>query len=233
MAVEYNKYNNSRIYKISSSLTDKIYIGSTCQALSQRMAGHMGNYKMYLKDKTKPYVSSFEIIKLGDAFITLIEDCNFNNKQQLLLQEGLTIRININICVNKVIAGRTINEWRVDNKEIIAENAKEYSLYNKQLITEYKKKHYEEHREHIIEYQKKHYEEHRKDIVEYQKQYRQDNLDILNEKHKQYYNDNKKTILEMNKATYICDCGKTSTIIHKTRHNKSKKHRNRNIKILA
>ena len=65
--VEHNKYNSSHIYKIQSSLTDKIYIGSTCQALSQRMAGHMKDYKIYLKDNTKRYISSYEIIKLGDA----------------------------------------------------------------------------------------------------------------------------------------------------------------------
>ena len=115
--VEHNKYNSSRIYKIQSSLTDKIYIGSTCQALSQRMAGHMSDYNKYLNDNTKSNISSFEIIKLNDAYISLIEECNFNNRQQLEKREGEIIKEHINICVNKLIAGRTRNEWRDDNKQ--------------------------------------------------------------------------------------------------------------------
>ena len=108
--VEHNKYNNSsRIYKI--------YIGSTCQALSQRMAGHMSDYNKYLNDNTKSNISSFEIIKLNDAYISLIEECNFNNRQQLEKREGEIIKEHINICVNKLIAGRTRNEWRDDNKQ--------------------------------------------------------------------------------------------------------------------
>ena len=39
-------------------------------------------------DYSSNYISSFEIIKLGDAYITLIEECNYNNKQQLLKREG-------------------------------------------------------------------------------------------------------------------------------------------------
>ena len=145
--VEHNKYNSSRIYKIQSSLTDKIYIGSTCQALSQRMAGHMSDYNKYLNDNTKSNISSFEIIKLNDAYISLIEECNFNNRQQLEKREGEIIKEHINICVNKLIAGRTRNEWRDDNKqelikyrhdnkEHIAKRDKIYYNNNKQVIRE-------------------------------------------------------------------------------------------------
>ena len=158
--VEHNKYNSSRIYKIQSSLTDKIYIGSTCQALSQRMAGHNRHYKQYLKTNTN-YITSYEIINLGDAYITLIEECNYNNKQQLLMREGELIKDNINICVNMVIAGRTNNEWRYDNKEALIkyrqdnkESMKQYYNDNKEIILERHKKHYESNKQVINEKQK-------------------------------------------------------------------------------
>ena len=161
--VEHNKYNSSRIYKIQSSLTDKIYIGSTCQALSQRMAGHKRDYKKYLKDNRKVNVSSFEIIKLGDAFITLIEKCNYNNKQQLLKREGELIKENINICVNKLIAGRTRIEWRDDNKQ--------------ELI-----KYRHDNKEHIAKRDKKYRQDNKEYIAEHTKQYRQDNKEYIAEK---------------------------------------------------
>ena len=149
--VEHNKYNSSRIYKIQSSLTDKIYIGSTCQALSQRMAGHISDYKKYLKDNTKGYVSSYEIIKLGDAFITLIEEFNLNNRQQLISLEGEMIKDNINICVNTRIEGRTQQQWKVDNKLIIAEKQKVYDVAHREFKNTKDRRLYSENRIQILE----------------------------------------------------------------------------------
>ncbi len=92
---EVNKYNHSKIYKICSKLTDKIYIGSTTQTLSQRLSEHISHYKLYVKTNTK-HITSYEIIKLGDYYITLIEENNFNNRQQLFKREGEVIKLNIN-----------------------------------------------------------------------------------------------------------------------------------------
>ena len=136
---------------------------------------------------------------------------------------------------NKEIIAVKAKQYRQDNKEIIAEHSKQYRQDNKEILKQYyynnketiavyKKKHYEEHREEIAEYKKKYQQDKKEILAEHAKQYRKDNKEILNEKHKQYYNDNKQTILEMNKATYLCECGKTSTITHKTRHIKTPKH---------
>ena len=112
---EHNKYNNSKIYKIVSASSDKIYIGSTCNTLPKRLYDHIKHYKHYTIDKTKPYTTSYEIIKLGDYSIVLAEECNFNNKQQLHEREGHYIKSHRDICVNKVIAGRTYSEY--DNRQ--------------------------------------------------------------------------------------------------------------------
>ena len=43
------KYQKGKIYKILNNKTDKIYIGSTTSALSQRLAQHKVKHKKYLK----------------------------------------------------------------------------------------------------------------------------------------------------------------------------------------
>ena len=197
-----NKYNHSKIYKICSNLTDNIYIGSTTQSLSQRLSEHVRRCKHYIKIDNN-YISSFEIIKLGDYYITLIEECNFNNKSQLLKREGEIIKLNINNVVNKMIAGRTKAEYRVDTKAHIIERNKQYRVDNKQLIAERMKQYYNDN-----------------------KQNRQDNKQLIAEQKKQYYNDNKHVIAEQNKQPIICECGSTITKHEKPRHMKSPKHIN-------
>ena len=54
--MENNKYQLGKIYKIVSSQTDKIYIGSTCQKyLCNRMNNHKQNLRSYLMDKSGKY----------------------------------------------------------------------------------------------------------------------------------------------------------------------------------
>ena len=145
-----NIYNHSKIYKIVSPSTDKIYIGSTTQTLAQRLGKHLGNYKDYTINN-KGYMTSFEIIKLLDYSIVLLEECNFNNKQQLHEREAFYIKQNINICVNNNIPLRTQAEYRQDNKEFIAEIYKQYHINNKERITEYNKQYHINNKEHLIE----------------------------------------------------------------------------------
>ncbi len=131
------------VYVIRSYLTDDVYYGSTKQTLSQRMAEHRRNYKCWLNEKIN-YTSSFEIVKYNDCYIELVEECEYNNKQELLAREGFHIRNNK--CVNKCIAGRTRQEYRQEydsnHKEQIAEYKKEHAINNKEHIKEYKKQWY-------------------------------------------------------------------------------------------
>ncbi len=136
-----NIYNHSKIYKIVSPSTDNIYIGSTTQTLAQRLGKHLGNYKDYTINNINKYITSFEIIKLGDYSIVLLEECNYNNRQQLHEKEAYYIKQNINICVNKYIPLRTPIEYRNYNKARILERAKQYRVNNKQVIMEKLKQH--------------------------------------------------------------------------------------------
>ena len=117
------EYENAKIYKIWSPHTELIYIGSTTQALSNRLACHRSYYKKYLKTN-KNYISSFEIIQYGDAKIELFENCPCNNKEELNKREGEIIR-RLN-CVNKNIAGRTQQEWVNEHKNYKRQYYKNY-----------------------------------------------------------------------------------------------------------
>ena len=139
---ERNKYNSSKIYKICSNLTDKIYIGSTTQTLAKRLYTHVKDYKQYIRTNIK-HITSYEIIKLEDYYITLIEEHNFNNRQQLLNREGEIMKLNINNIVNNRIAGEYQRDkveykkqYRVDNKEYLIEKRKENYNDNKEQILE-------------------------------------------------------------------------------------------------
>lgn len=138
-------YKNGRIYKITSDFSDKIYIGSTCQQLSKRMTTHRNSYKCFLAGK-QGNMTSYELIKLGDAIIILIEDFPCEKKEQLHARERYYIELHKNICVNKAIPGRTQKEYHNDNKE----KEQEYRKANKEKI----KKQHQENKEQISRWQK-------------------------------------------------------------------------------
>lgn len=126
-----------KIYIIRSHLTDDVYYGSTTQKyLSSRFANHKANYKSYLNQKFR-YITSFEIIKYEDCYIELVEEINFETKDELKAREGHYIRNNN--CINKHIPNRTGKEYKKDNKDKIKEQQKEYRDNNKDLKKEYDK----------------------------------------------------------------------------------------------
>jgi len=93
-------YQLGKIYKIVDNTTDKCYIGSTTEpTLARRLAGHVADYKSYLKGKGF-YVSSFEILKNGDYEILLVESFPCESKDQLHARERhWTKAIE---CINKI-----------------------------------------------------------------------------------------------------------------------------------
>ena len=202
-------YSNSKIYKISSPSTEKIYIGSTTQLLCKRKAKHLTDYKNYTIDNTKSYYTSFDIIKLLDYKFEVIEQCNYNNKQQLHEREGYYIKLYRNICVNKRIAGRKQTEYIQDNKQVITEYQKEYHIINKEVIAE-KNKQYRNNNKEVIAGKKK--------------LYRNNDKEVILEKSNEYYINNKEVILEIKKQTIQCECGFISTKVHLSRHQQTLKH---------
>jgi len=105
-------YQLSKIYKIVSPHTDKIYIGSTTQKyLKSRLQGHIGCYKDYKNGTRKRTITSFILLELGDADIILIENYPCNSKDELHKREREIIEQNMDKCVNKMIPTRKFKEW--------------------------------------------------------------------------------------------------------------------------
>ena len=130
-------YQLGKIYKIESYQTDDFYIGSSCEKyLSNRLAGHKKHYNRWLNNKYH-YVSSFDILKYDDAFITLIESYPCNSKEELHKREGYWIRELE--CVNKNIAGRKQKEYIDDNKLKYKQIKQKYVVNNKSKVIESKK----------------------------------------------------------------------------------------------
>jgi hypothetical protein len=147
---EINKYSNSKIYKIwSPSRDDLVYYGSTYQSLSQRMSIHRSLYRRFKKGACR-MVSSYKIFDECDDYrIDLVENYSCSNKEELNSKEGEYIKNNM--CVNKVVAGRTRSEYYEDNREEINKNAKEHYEANREKIIEREKERYEEHKDRINE----------------------------------------------------------------------------------
>ena len=123
--IKKNKYLEGQIYKISSySRPDLVYIGSTCKSLNQRLSGHLSSFNRFIKGKTKKCLSSFEIIKLGDYHIDLIEKFPCENRTQLLCRETYFIRTMV--CVNNRVSYRTEEERKADDVRQCREYQKEY-----------------------------------------------------------------------------------------------------------
>ena len=142
MSEEVNKYNTGKIYKIwSPSCENLVYYGSTILNLSQRLAGHKSDYKMYKNGKNR-CCSSFKIFdECGDYRIDLVELFPCNSKDELNSREGHYIRNNN--CINKCIAGRTRKEYRDEHKE----HKKQYREDNKEKIRDQIKQWYEDNKD--------------------------------------------------------------------------------------
>ena len=125
-----------KIYKIVSSLTDKIYIGSTKQTLTERLRGHVSKYKAWskLNNNNLPYITSFDIVQLDDYEIVLIETFTCETNKEKLRKEGEHIKLNKVICVNKVIPGRTQEEYRRDEWKKIGAIRDKYRRDNWKLL---------------------------------------------------------------------------------------------------
>ncbi len=222
-----NKYHDSKIYKIISDQTDNIYIGSTTQSLSNRMAGHRKQMVLY-KNNQKNYCGSFEILQYADARIVLIEKVKCESKEELRKLEEECRQKNKDICTNKYKAftGLTPKEYwaeRAQTEEFKAKQA-EYREKNRELINERHKKYRDENKELVKARKKKYYDNNIELMQQKSKKYREEHHDELIERKKAYYGANKEAILQKQKEKATCECGSTYRSGGKARHLKTTKH---------
>lgn len=155
-------YKNGKIYKIESKQGNCQYIGSTCQKLKARFKGHLNNYKHC--EKSKRYITSFDVLKYPDATISLIKLYPCDDKKELFREEGKYIK-QLD-CVNKTQAGRTHREFYIENKQQILEDRKKFYIENKEKIMNNVSNYYQKNKQTRITYAKKYREENKQKLKE-------------------------------------------------------------------
>lgn len=224
-------YQLGKIYKIVSSQTDFVYVGSTTKKyLSQRLAKHNSDYKSWKIEKSR-FISSFELLQYEDAIIVLLEAFPCNSKDKLRAREQHWINEFVGLCINKNKAYSTIEEirkgkkiYQQENAEKIAESKKIYYQENIEIIKQRKKKYYQENAEIIVEKQKKYYQENTEIIAEKRKIYQQENSERIKECDRTKYLKNLEQIKQYRSEKIVCDCGGKYTKNHKSQHQKTQKH---------
>lgn len=184
-------YTNGKIYTIRHPDSEKYYIGSTCQPIHKRFNGHKTKYINNILNPTSKIL--FEL-GVNDCYIELLENYPCNNKEELNKREGELIRLYKNNLVNKQIAGRTKEEYEIDNKDKMDNYRKEYYIENKSIITQK------------------------------QKEYNSINAININKRVKQWREENKDKVKIRNETIEKCKCGYEYTLVNKARHEKSKRH---------
>jgi len=126
-------YKLGKIYmiypKVENADEGDVYYGSTTVTLARRMAVHRS---------TSICKILFDKYGVKNCFIELVENYPCETKEELCKKEGEYIRANK--CINKNIAGRTINEWHkehyIENRDKLLEQKKEYYIENRDKLLE-------------------------------------------------------------------------------------------------
>ena len=150
-------YSQAKIYKLVSSKSPDIYIGSCLMRLSTRLCGHKNKSNRCVSKKLFAY----------DAIITivLIEDYPCENKNMLKARELYHITNNICINVNKPFVcdifygdGKEYKkQYYIANADKFKEDKKEYYLANIDKIKEDHKEYYLANAEKLKEDKKEYY----------------------------------------------------------------------------
>jgi hypothetical protein len=130
-----------RIYKIVSTNTTDIYIGSTTDTLHNRFLFHMSKSRRYEAGFTKAVTKSHDIIKCGEAQIALLYEGLFDSRKDLYRMEGQYIQANEN-AINRFVVGRTRKEHYQDNRERILLENKQYREINIARVKEHANEHF-------------------------------------------------------------------------------------------
>ena len=217
-------YQQGKIYKIISDNTNAVYVGSTVQTLSQRLATHVSHnksHKLGLLNNCK----SFDIIDLDNYMIVLIEPYPCNSKEELKARERHWIESTPN-CNNKNIPTRTHKEYYQDNKaKIIVQNAEYIKLHpevRKKAKDNYKANHPDRVKQQAKEQNAKQWEKNKDKLIENQRLYNASEHGKA--KIKEYYAKNIELIKQKRQEKVLCECGEQVPKHSHARHCKSQRH---------
>jgi hypothetical protein len=219
-------YSRAKIYKIVCNISGLVYVGSTCEpTLARRLAKHVASYKQW-KNNPANYscFTSYKIIEEGDYDIVLIEDVKCETKDQLHARERYYIE-NL-VCVNKVIPTRTSKEYQEKHKEHIKKLKHENYEKNKEEIL-LKNKNYRDDNKDKLSLQYKTYQlNHKEEIKLRKKIYQEKHKEHIKEYGIEYRKNHEEEIKAKKSLVNNCQCGKTYTNCHKSRHERTPYHQN-------
>ena len=202
-------YSKGKLYKLVSDFTEKTYVGGTIKELSVRKSEHETGCDRWINEKpNSPYVSSFELLKLGECRIELLENFPCNNRRELEERERYWIEHTPN-CVNKVIPFRTAEEKRERMQKYNQKYDAEYYILNRESMLERAKEYYILNKESKIERAKEYY------IL---------NKERILERAKEYYILNREKSLQRVTEKITCECGVIICRGSKARHSRTQKH---------
>ena len=159
-------YSKAKIYKILNDVDDDIYIGATCQSLSQRMAEHRQNTG---RKQTKEWKFYQKMRDLGveHFYIELVKEAPCETREQLRAIEGEYIRELGTL--NTKIAGRNKKQYDQENKHKKAEYDRKRRERMGEEINEKRREKYWEDVENSREIRRQQYQENPDKVLNYQK----------------------------------------------------------------
>jgi CHAT domain-containing protein len=104
-------------------------------------------------------------------------------------------------------------------------SVQEHYKSNRDNIAIQKRQYYEDHRAEIAIQKRQYYEDHRAEIAIQKRQYYEDHRAEIAIQKRQYNSNHKEEIETKNKQTFTCECGRVGTWIMRSRHLKSKFHK--------
>jgi hypothetical protein len=201
-------YTNGKIYMLTNSINDMVYIGSTCE---ERLCKRMVQHKIAMNDNKnmnrKIYVAMKDIGNEHFA-IELIESYPCRSKDELYARESYWIRYynTIKQGYNNQIAKK--DEISIEQQK---QYIKQYTNENKERIMKRRKLYCDRNKEKIISQIKHYYLENKEKIQIQRKKYLYENKEKIRETRKKYERNNK--------DKYKCDICKVSCYL-KTDYNK-------------
>ena len=174
METTHKEYLNGKIYCVRNTINDLIYIGSTCQKLSQRMSNHRSDMKKPNNQGMKLYKAMSELRK-EHFYIELVEDYPCETIEQLRKRESDIAREK-NAELNNNINGRTQQE-----------RSKEYSITHKEEIKQNGIIYREIHKEEIKQKKQDDYNRNKEKVLKHIKEYREQNRELTKEQEQQQY----------------------------------------------
>ena len=188
------------VYKIVNDINEEIYVGSTVAELKTRFGVHKCSARTEKCKDIRLYKLMNEI-GFNHFHIEPLEEIQFEHKKELREKEGEYIRQYGTL--NSLIAGRTKDQYRKDEKQNIAIRDKMYTEKNREAVLQRKKDYYDKNRDRMKSQMKRHY---------------QNNIEEIREHKKEYYIKNREKQLEYKTEKILCCCGKSISRCNIAKH---------------